>query len=73
MSDSGKRQPQHAPQVKSVDEKDMSRNPAPPFMTSTLQQEAFNRLGFSPSATMQAAQQLYEGPESVGGDSGALP
>ncbi len=55
------------PQVESVDEKDVSRSPAPPFMTSTLQQEAFNRLDFSPSSTMQAAQQLYEGPDSAGG------
>ena len=55
------------PQVNSVDQKDVSRSPAPPFMTSTLQQEAFNRLGFSPSSTMQAAQQLYEGPDSAGG------
>lgn len=59
------------PQVESVDEKDMSRSPAPPFMTSTMQQDAFNRLGFSPSASMQVAQQLYEGPDSAGGDSDA--
>ncbi|CAL5218790.1 g512 [Coccomyxa viridis] len=55
-------------QVESVDQKDVSRSPAPPFMTSTLQQEAFNRLGFSPSSTMQAAQRLYEGPDSTGGE-----
>ena len=55
-------------QVGSIDEKDVSRSPAPPFMTSTMQQEAFNRLGFSPSTTMQLAQQLYEGPDSAEGD-----
>ena len=58
-------------QVESVDQKDVSRSPAPPFMTSTMQQDAFNRLGFSPSTTMQVAQQLYEGPDSAGGDPNA--
>jgi len=46
------------------------RNPSPPFITSTLQQEAVNRLGFSAERTMRIAQQLYEGidlqDESVG-------
>lgn len=46
------------------------RNPPPPFITSTLQQEAVNRLGFSAERTMRIAQQLYEGidlkDESVG-------
>ncbi|MDI3298202.1 MAG: type I DNA topoisomerase [Bacillota bacterium] len=37
------------------------RQPAPPFITSTLQQEAARKLGFSPSRTMRVAQQLYEG------------
>ncbi|MCX7796917.1 MAG: type I DNA topoisomerase, partial [bacterium] len=37
------------------------RSPPPPFITSTLQQEASKRLGFSPSKTMTIAQQLYEG------------
>ena len=37
------------------------RNPLPPFITSTLQQEAYKRLGFSPSKTMMTAQELYEG------------
>lgn len=37
------------------------RNPAPPFITSTMQQEAARKLGFSSSKTMQIAQQLYEG------------
>lgn len=37
------------------------KNPAPPFMTSTLQQTAYNQLGFSVQKTMQVAQKLYEG------------
>ena len=46
--------------VQSVDSKSYRRRPAPPFMTSTLQQEASGRLGFSASRTMGAAQKLYE-------------
>lgn len=42
------------------------RTPAPPFITSTLQQEASRRLGFQASRTMRAAQQLYEGVEIKG-------
>ena len=38
----------------------MSRSPAPPFTTSTLQQEAARRLGFTASHTMRVAQNLYE-------------
>ncbi len=41
--------------------KEQKRNPAPPFITSTLQQAASTRLGFSPKRTMMLAQQLYEG------------
>ena len=37
------------------------KNPAPPFITSTLQQEAYRRLGFSSAKTMKTAQELYEG------------
>ncbi|MDR7545212.1 MAG: type I DNA topoisomerase [Armatimonadota bacterium] len=47
--------------VSDVRRKDQVRNPAPPFTTSTLQQEANRRLGFSASRTMAVAQQLYEG------------
>jgi DNA topoisomerase-1 len=47
--------------IDSVTDKKRSRSPYPPFMTSTLQQEAFNKLGFQVKKTMQIAQQLYEG------------
>ncbi|MDD2500990.1 MAG: type I DNA topoisomerase [Geobacter sp.] len=48
-------------QVASVTRKEMKRNPAPPFTTSTLQQEASRKLGFSAKKTMSTAQKLYEG------------
>ncbi len=47
--------------VTAVEDKERKKNPAPPFMTSTLQQAAYNRLGFSVKKTMQIAQSLYEG------------
>ncbi len=47
--------------VVGVDRKQRRRNPAPPFTTSTLQQEAARKLGFSAQKTMRVAQQLYEG------------
>ena len=46
--------------VESVQKKPMKRTPAPPFTTSTLQQEAARKLGFSVSQTMMVAQRLYE-------------
>lgn len=46
--------------VVSVEESEVGRSPRPPFTTSTLQQTASTRLGFSPSRTMRAAQKLYE-------------
>ncbi len=46
--------------VKSVTEKPLRRSPAPPFMTSTLQQEASRKLRFGAQRTMQVAQRLYE-------------
>ena len=46
--------------VASITERAEDRNPRPPFTTSTLQQAASTRLGFSPSRTMRAAQKLYE-------------
>ncbi len=47
--------------VLEVDRKQRRRNPAAPFTTSTLQQEAARKLGFSAQKTMRVAQQLYEG------------
>ncbi len=52
--------------VISVDKKQRKRNPAPPFTTSTLQQEASRKLGFSAQRTMRTAQQLYEGADIDG-------
>ncbi len=49
--------------VESVESKKVHRSPQPPFTTSTLQQEANNRYGFSAKQTMMIAQQLYEGVE----------
>ncbi len=54
------------PVVRSVAVKRSKRSPAPPFTTSTLQQEASRKLGFSPRRTMSAAQRLYEGVELPG-------
>lgn len=47
--------------IDSITDKKRIKNPQPPFMTSTLQQAAYNRLGFSVKKTMQVAQRLYEG------------
>ena len=47
--------------VASIEEKELKKNPPPPFTTSTLQQEAARKLGFSVKQTMVIAQQLYEG------------
>lgn len=47
--------------VFAIDRKQRRRNPAPPFTTSTLQQEAARKLGFNARRTMRLAQQLYEG------------
>lgn len=47
--------------VKKVDKKQRKRNPTAPFITSTLQQEASRKLGFTARRTMMVAQQLYEG------------
>ena len=53
--------------IRSVEKKPVRRNPAPPFTTSTLQQEAARKLGFTAQRTMQAAQKLYEGVDETGG------
>lgn len=55
----------------SVEAKPTRRNPAPPFTTSTLQQAASSRLGFSATRTMQVAQRLYEGID-IGGEAAGL-
>lgn len=56
--------------VTKVVKRERKRNPAPPFITSTLQQEAARKLGFTASRTMQVAQQLYEGIDV--GEDGAV-
>jgi len=58
---------QSAFSVADIEKKQVKRNPAAPFTTSTLQQEASRKLGFSPKKTMQIAQRLYEGVD-VGGE-----
>jgi DNA topoisomerase-1 len=53
--------------IRSIEKKPVKRSPSPPFMTSTLQQEASRKLGFTAQRTMQAAQKLYEGVDDQGG------
>jgi len=53
--------------IRSIEKKPVKRSPAPPFTTSTLQQEAARKLGFTAQRTMQAAQKLYEGVDETGG------
>src|SRR5271165_1254415 len=57
--------------VESIEAKEHKRNPAPPFTTSSLQQEASRKLGLSPRQTMQIAQKLYEGID-IGGETVGL-
>ncbi|MBV9549933.1 MAG: type I DNA topoisomerase [Alphaproteobacteria bacterium] len=57
--------------VGSVEAKPVKRHPSPPFITSTLQQEASRKLGFNAKRTMQIAQGLYEGVE-IGGETTGL-
>lgn len=59
---------QSEPVVRAVEKKEKKRNPLPPFITSTLQQDASRKLHFSAKKTMTLAQRLYEGIEL--GDSG---
>ncbi len=58
--------------VLTVDRKQRKRNPAPPFTTSTLQQEAARKLSFSAQKTMRVAQQLYEGVDIGEGQVGLI-
>ena len=54
-----------------IENKKLTKNPFAPFITSTLQQDAFNKLGFSAKRTMQIAQKLYEGLK-IGSDTVGL-
>ncbi len=58
--------------VTRVEKKQRSRSPAAPFTTSTLQQEAVRKLGFTTSRTMRVAQQLYEGIDIGSGTVGLI-
>jgi DNA topoisomerase-1 len=58
--------------VFAIDRKQRRRNPAPPFTTSTLQQEAARKLGFNARRTMRLAQQLYEGVDIGDGAIGLI-
>ncbi len=60
------------PVVRSVAKRPLKRNPAPPFTTSTLQQEASRKLSFSPKRTMSVAQKLYEGVDTPDGHVGLI-
>jgi DNA topoisomerase I len=60
------------PLVRGVAVKRSKRSPAPPFTTSTLQQEASRKLSFSPKRTMTVAQHLYEGLETDEGQVGLI-
>ena len=57
--------------VAKIEKKQRKRNPAAPFITSTLQQEASRKLGFTTKRTMTVAQQLYEGID-IGGETAGL-
>ncbi len=58
--------------VACIEKKQRKRNPAAPFITSTLQQEAARKLGFTAQRTMRIAQQLYEGIDTGSGAAGLI-
>ncbi len=58
--------------VAKAEKKNLKRSPLPPFATSSLQQEANNRLGFSAKQTMMLAQRLYEGVDIKGESTGLI-
>ncbi|EPC9469253.1 type I DNA topoisomerase [Campylobacter lari] len=58
--------------IKDIESKDRKIAPQAPFMTSTLQQSASNRLGFNPKKTMMIAQKLYEGVKTHQGIMGVI-
>jgi len=62
----------HGYTVKSVERKTVNRRAAPPFTTSTMQQEASRKLGFGATRTMRTAQKLYEGVDVGGGETVGL-
>ena len=59
-------------QITEIENKTRKNNPYPPFITSTLQLDASNKLGFSPSKTMSLAQKLYEGINIKGENIGLI-
>ncbi|MEO8625535.1 MAG: type I DNA topoisomerase, partial [Candidatus Limnocylindrales bacterium] len=60
------------PRIASITVKQSRRRPAPPFTTSTLQQEASRKLSFNPKRTMRTAQDLYEGVDLAEGRTGLI-
>ena len=60
------------PVIEAIGKRTTRRNPAPPFTTSTLQQEASRKLSFNPRRTMRAAQHLYEGLKTDEGQVGLI-
>ncbi len=58
--------------IAKIEKKQRKRNPAAPFITSTLQQEAARKLGFTTKRTMSVAQQLYEGIDTGGETAGLI-
>ncbi|MBU4277773.1 MAG: type I DNA topoisomerase [Proteobacteria bacterium] len=58
--------------VTKINKRQVKRRPAPPFITSTLQQEAYRKLGFTTKKTMTLAQKLYEGKETAEGAVGLI-
>jgi DNA topoisomerase-1 len=58
--------------IDNIEKKQRKRNPSPPFITSTLQQEAARKLGFTARKTMMVAQQLYEGIDIGSGTMGLI-
>ena len=58
--------------IENIEKKQRKRNPSPPFITSTLQQEAARKLGFTARKTMMVAQQLYEGIDIGSGTMGLI-
>ena len=67
MAAAGRLEQARAFEIEKIERKQVRRNPPPPFTTSTLQQEASRKLGFSATRTMRTAQKLYEGID-LGGE-----